>query len=86
MARIISVNDTGNDNFDPNFEVYDNTDYNNDDDDNQIDSDNEYMNDGIPISNEDIENELLIESFNIGNYFNELIFFKLIIFAKLRIG
>lgn len=66
MTRIMTVNDIGNDFVDSSDEVNDNTlDINTDD---QQDSDDEYPNDGTPISNEDIENELLIDLFNTGMF------------------
>ncbi len=62
----MTVNDIGNDFVDSSDEVNDNTlDINTDD---QQDSDDEYPNDGTPISNEDIENELLIDLFNTGMF------------------
>lgn len=72
MARIINAIDDNN-YFNSNDDINDKTDYTNkdnddddDDDDRQADNDDEYLNNGTPISNEDIANELLIESFNVG--------------------
>ncbi|KAF0753987.1 Uncharacterized protein FWK35_00029175, partial [Aphis craccivora] len=62
MTRIMTVNDIGNDFVDSSDEVNDNIlDINTDD---KQDSDDEYPNDETPISNEDIENKLLIDLFN----------------------
>lgn len=78
MARLITVDDIGNDFVDSSDEVNDNApDINNEDDD-QNDSDDEYHNGGTPISNEDIENELLIDSFITG------IFIKIIWLLSLK--
>lgn len=78
MARIMTVNDITNDivdSSDENTPDINNDDMNNDD---LIDSDDEYPNGGTPISNEDIENELFIDSFNTG------IFVTIIWFTKLK--
>jgi len=70
IARIITANDIRNDFIDTCDEVNENTpEINNEDVDNDdpIDSDDEYLdglNDGAPLSNEDIENEL--DLFNTG--------------------
>jgi len=72
----MTVNDIGNDFVDSSDEVNDDTpDIKNDD---QKDSDDEYPNNGTPISNEDIENELLIALFNTG------IFVRIIWLTKLK--
>lgn len=78
MARIMTINDITNDIVDSSDE---NTlDINNDgmNNDDLIDSDDEYPNGGSPISNEDIENELFIDSFNTG------IFVTIIWFTKFK--
>lgn len=53
------------DSSDENTPNINNNDMNNDD---LIDGDDEYPNGGTPISNEDIENKLFIDSFNTGIY------------------
>jgi len=67
-ARIMTVVDITNDivdSSDENTPNINNNDMNNDD---LIDGDDEYPNGGTPISNEDIENKLFIDSFNTGIY------------------
>lgn len=74
----MTINDITNDIVDSSDE---NTlDINNDgmNNDDLIDSDDEYPNGGSPISNEDIENELFIDSFNTG------IFVTIIWFTKFK--
>jgi len=87
MAKIMTVNDIGINFIDSSDDVNNDTpDINNEDvedDDSQKDSDDdEYLNDGTSISNEDIENELFIDIFNTGKFIKIL---KNLVYKNMKI-